>query len=205
MPAIDYYFTSSSPYVYLGHEEIRSVAGRHGLTLHARPIDLQVVWATSGQVPLAKRPKIRQDYRIIDLKRTAERRGLPINVRPKVFPVDPSLADLAVVALVDMGENPLDFMERVFTGLWVRDEDIFDRVVIEEHLAALGFDAAAVLAKAEGAEAAAVRKANSDAAVAACLPGAPGYVLSGEPFFGQDRIDDLEHALDSGRAPFTAD
>jgi 2-hydroxychromene-2-carboxylate isomerase len=37
------------------------------------------------------------------------------------------------------------------------------------------------------------------------VPGSPGYVLHGEPFFGQDRIDDLEHALDTGRAPFRAD
>lgn len=205
MATIDYYFTAASPYVYLGHEEILSVAGRHNATLQPMPVDVASIWAVSGHVPRAKRPQMRQDYGIIDLKRIAERRGLPMNVRPKFHPVDPALADLAAVALISMGENPLGFMEKVFTGLWVREEDISDRVQIETYLGALGFDAAAVIAKAESPESAATRKANSDAAVAALIPGVPGYVLAGEPFFGQDRIDDLEHALDSGRGPVHPD
>ena len=199
---IDYYFTSSSPYAYLGHEEIQSVAGRHNARLNPIPVDLAAVWAMSGQVPLAKRPKIRQDYRRIDLRRIAQRRDLPFNVEPKFFPVDASFADLCAVALIALGENPIAFMEKVFTGIWVRDEDISDRVQVETYLKELGFDAATVIAKAQAPDAAATRKANSDAAVAAGIPGVPGYVLAGEPFFGQDRIDDLEHALDSGRAPF---
>jgi 2-hydroxychromene-2-carboxylate isomerase len=205
MPAIDYYFTSISPFTYLGHEEIRSVAGRHNATLMPKPIDLKVLWAVTGHQPLAQRPTIRQDYRIIDLKRTAERRSLPINVRPKHFPADGTIADLATIALVSMGENALDFMELVFSGVWVRDEDIADRVQIEAYLERLGHSSKEVLERAEAPESAIIRKANSDAALAALIPGSPGYVLDGEPFFGQDRIDDLEHALDSGRAPFRAD
>lgn len=202
MPVIDYYFTSSSPYVYLGHEEIRSVAGRHNATLRPLAVDLSAVWSVSGQVPLAQRPKIRQDYRLVDLQRVAERRGLPLNVKPKFYPADPALADLVAVALVAEGQSPLDFMDRVFSGYWAREEDMADRLQIETYLTELGFDAAAIIERAEAPESAASRKANADAAVAAALPGVPGFVLNGEPFFGQDRIDDIEHALDSGRPPF---
>ncbi|GGD09140.1 2-hydroxychromene-2-carboxylate isomerase [Aureimonas glaciei] len=202
MPVIDYYFTSSSPYVYLGHEEIRSVAGRHNATLRPLAVDLSAMWAVSGQVPVAQRPKIRQDYRLIDLQRVAERRGLALNVKPKFSPADPALADLVAVALVAEGQSPLDFMDRVFSGYWAREEDMADRLQIEAYLSELGFDAAAIIERAESPESAAARKANADAAVAASLPGVPGYVLNGEPFFGQDRIDDLEHVLDGGRAPF---
>lgn len=204
-PVIDYYFTSISPFTYLGHEEIRSVAGRHNATLAVKPIDLKVIWAVTGNQPLAQRPQMRQDYRIIDLKRIAERRSLPINVRPKFFPADGSFADLVTVALVAMDINPLDFMESVFTGTWVRDEDIADRVQIEAYLDRLGLPKSEIIERAEAPESAAIRKANSDAALAACVPGSPSFVLNGEPFFGQDRIDDLEHALDTGRAPFRAD
>lgn len=205
MTVIDYYFTSISPFTYLGHEEIRSVAGRHNAKLAVKPIDLKVIWSVTGHLPLAQRPALRQDYRIIDLKRIAERRGLPINVRPKFFPADASFADLVTVALVSMQIDPLDFMETVFTGTWVRDEDIADRVQIEAYLEQLGLPAAEAIERAEAPESAAIRKANSDAAIAAAIAGSPGFVLNGEPFFGQDRIDDLEHALDTGRAPFRAD
>lgn len=202
MATIDYYFTSSSPYVYLGHEEIRSVAGRHNVTLRPLAVDLSAMWAVSGQVPVAQRPKIRQDYRLVDLQRVAERRGLALNVKPKFHPADPAFADLVTVALVAEGQSPLDFMDRVFSGYWAEEEDMADRLQIETYLTELGFDAAAIIERAEAPESAATRKANADAAVAASLPGVPGYVLNGEPFFGQDRIDDLEHVLDSGRAPF---
>ncbi|KQT55121.1 MULTISPECIES: 2-hydroxychromene-2-carboxylate isomerase [unclassified Aureimonas] len=205
MPVIDYYFTSISPFTYLGHEEIRSVAGRHNAKLAVKPIDLKVIWAVTGHLPLAQRPAMRQDYRIIDMKRVAERRGLPINVRPKFFPADASFADLVTVSLVALDISPLDFMETVFTGVWVRDEDIADRVQIEDYLKRLGLPASEIIERAEAPEAAAIRKANSDAAIAACIPGSPGFVLNGEPFFGQDRIDDLEHALDTGRRAFRAD
>ena len=35
--------------------------------------------------------------------------------------------------------------------------------------------------------------------------GSPGYVLDGEVFWGQDRIDFLADALKSGRAPYRAE
>jgi 2-hydroxychromene-2-carboxylate isomerase len=35
--------------------------------------------------------------------------------------------------------------------------------------------------------------------------GSPAYVLDGEVFWGQDRLDLLDDALASGRAPFKPD
>lgn len=204
MQSIEYFYTSSSPFTYLGHAAIRAAAAANGFALRPRAVDLKGIWAVSGAVPPAERPKVRQDYRIIELKRIAERRGLPINVRPRHWPVDPSLADLSSCALVGMGADPLDFMAKVFSGLWAREEDIGDRAQIAAYLAECGFDADRVIEQAESPTTATVRQANTDAAKAAGLPGVPGYVRSGEPFFGQDRIDDLVHATTSGRRPFDA-
>lgn len=204
MPDVDYYYTSISPFTYLGHAAIRAAAADNGFALRPRPVNLKELWAVSGAVLPAERPKVRQDYRIIELKRLAERRGRPINVRPRHWPVDPALADLATCALIATGADPLEFMEKLFSGLWARQEDIGDRDRIAAYLGECGFDADAILEKAAGAEAAAMRAENSRAAVEVGLPGVPGYVLAGEPFFGQDRIEDLVHALSSGRRPFDA-
>jgi 2-hydroxychromene-2-carboxylate isomerase len=43
---------------------------------------------------------------------------------------------------------------------------------------------------------------NTEAAISADLPGVPGYVLVGEPYWGQDRIEHLERALRTGREPY---
>jgi 2-hydroxychromene-2-carboxylate isomerase len=59
-----------------------------------------------------------------------------------------------------------------------------------------------VLARAEAPETAAIYARNGDEAIAADVFGAPGYVLDGEVFWGQDRLELLEDALASGRAPY---
>jgi hypothetical protein len=55
---------------------------------------------------------------------------------------------------------------------------------------------------ARGDAAAALRRENTQAAIAADVIGVPAYVLDGEAFWGQDRIDLLDRALSSGRAPY---
>lgn len=205
MPAtIHYYFTSISPFTYLGHDKIVEVARAQGAELAVKPVELPVLWASSGSVPLGQRSPTRQRYRIVELQRIADFRGLALNPRPKFFPADGTLADLATVALVDAGADPLGFMRRVFSSVWVDEEDIADEAVIAQHLEAEGHDPDRLLAVARSPEAAAIRRANSEEAVAADAIGVPAYVVDGEAFWGEDRIEHLEHALATGRAPFRA-
>lgn len=200
---IDYYFTSISPFTYLGHKAIGEVAARHGATLVFKPINLGGVWAESGAVPLPKRSPMRQRYRLIELQRSAELRRLPINPRPAHFPADPTLADHTAIAIVEAGGDPADYLALVFAALWAQDKDIADAAVLAEALTATGHDADAVLAAAGTDATAAIRARNTDEAVAADAVGAPAYVLDGEPFWGQDRIEYLERMLATGRAAFT--
>lgn len=199
---IEYYCTASSPWTYFGHAAIGAVAGKHGARLDIRPVGLAGVWEVSGGVPLAKRSATRQRYRLVELQRYSELRGLPIKLKPKYAPVDPSLADLATIAILLEGGDPFAFQEMAMKAYWSEEADIADRDVIAGLLEAAGFDAVAILARAGGEEAAATRQRNTDAAIAADAIGVPAYVLNGEVFWGQDRIDLLDRALTTGRAPF---
>lgn len=204
MAVIDYYYTSISPFTYLGHRAVEAVALKHGCAIAYKPIDLATVWEQSGAVPLARRAPLRQRYRLIELQRWAVLRGLPLNPKPAHFQVDPRLADQVTIALLDARLNPSDFMFRVFSGVWAREENISDPRILEAYLAELGFDADRILSAAQDEAAVERRLANSRAAIAADAIGAPTYVLAGEPFWGQDRIELLDHALESGRQPLTA-
>ena len=102
LSGIDYYFTSISPFTYLGHKAITDVAERHGATIAFKPVNLGGVWAESGAVPMPQRTPMRQRYRLIELQRAAELRGLPITPKPAHFPVDPSLADHTVIAVFEI-------------------------------------------------------------------------------------------------------
>ncbi|GKX35327.1 MAG: 2-hydroxychromene-2-carboxylate isomerase [Rhizobiaceae bacterium MnEN-MB40S] len=202
MAVIDYYFVGISPYVYLGHRALVDMAKRHGATVNYKPVTLKRLWAKSGSTPLADRPPVRRRYRFLELQRHAEARGLPLNLQPKHFPVDASLAELSVIAIVEQGGDPVDFMERVFSGVWVEDADVSDRDTVAGYLTATGFDAEAILEQAGSDEALALRDRYSREAVEADAIGVPAYVLNGEVFWGQDRIDLLESAIVTGREPY---
>lgn len=204
MATIDYYFTFASPWTYLGHAAIREVAKRHAARLNPKPVLLGGVWEVSGGVPLAKRSPTRQRYRLIELQRWSELRGLPIVLKPKWAPVDATLPDLCAAAIMLDGSDPLDFMARVFAAYWVEDLNIADEAVVASLLSASSYDAAAVVGKAREEEAAALRRKNTQEAIDADAIGVPAYVLNGEVFWGQDRIDLLEHALSTGRPPYTS-
>jgi 2-hydroxychromene-2-carboxylate isomerase len=205
MPAsIDYFLTSASPWVYLGHEAVRELAARHGATLVVRPVNLAEMFKVSGQVGLADRPAVRQRYRLIELQRAAEARGKPITLKPKHFPTNPALADLTICAILAEGGDPLDYMAAVFSALWAEERDIADEATLSALLTGMGFDAGAVLEKAGTPEIAAIRAKNTEDAIAVDATGVPSFVLNGEPFWGQDRLDLLDRALATGRAPFTA-
>lgn len=200
---IDYYFTSISPFSYLGHRAIEAVAAKHGAALAIKPVNLGGVWAQSGGVPLAQRSPMRQRYRLIELQRAADWRDLPIKLNPAHFPVDATLADHTVIAVVGAGGDASAYLDTVYRAIWAEDRNIADADVLAELLTAAGCDAAAVLDRAHCDAVAAIRARNTEEAIAADALGAPTYVVDGEPFWGQDRIELLDRMLESGRAPFT--
>jgi 2-hydroxychromene-2-carboxylate isomerase len=199
---IDYYFTCISPFSYLGHQAITDVAAKHGAALNIKPINLAGLWESSGAVPLPQRSAMRQRYRLIELQRCAEYRGLPITPKPAHFPVNPTLADQSVIAIIESGGNPQSYLASVFRAIWVNDRNISDETVLADLLGAAGHDTTAVLEKAQSDEIAAIRARNTEESVAADAMGAPAYVVNGEPFWGQDRIEMIDRMLTTGRAPF---
>jgi len=202
MAVIDYYFTSASPFTYIGHRALCEVAEKHRCEVRFKPVNLGAVWEVSGAVPPAKRPAVRQNLRMIELQRHAAFRGLKINVQPKYFPVDSSLADRVVIALVEAGHDPRYFMGKVFAGVWANEENIADAAVLASYLSQTGNDPVPALEDARQPWTAEIRERNAQEAIAANAVGVPTYVLNGEPFWGQDRIELLDHALAAGRPPY---
>src|SRR5688572_4462779 len=164
---------------------------------------LAKVFENSGGLPLAERPRARQDYRFLELQRWRARRGVPLNLKPKHFPTNPALADKSVIALVEAGRDPAAYMEAVFRACWADERDIADRNVVAEKLRASGSDPEPILAAAEREATDRTYQANTAEAVRINAIGSPTYVLNGEVFWGQDRLDLLAEALASGRAPYS--
>lgn len=204
MSRIDYSFTLVSPFTYLGHDTLMDMARRLNTEITYHPMRIGKIFGQSGAVPVPERPQNRQKLRLLELQRWAARRGLPINLQPAHFPTNPELADCSVLAILEAGGNPASFMSQILRAVWAEDKNIASDEVVAESLHATGHDATAILARAQTDEVIAAYDRETDWALAHDVVGAPSYHLNGEVFWGQDRIDLLEDAIQSGREPFSA-
>ena len=195
--SVDYYFSPQSPWAYLGHQRLADIARTAGVAINVLPVDFGgKVFPVSGGLPLAQRAAQRQAYRLVELKRFSEHLGLPLNLRPKYFPVSGDAAARLIIA-VDTIDGPAAAMKlsaAVLRGVWVDEVDIADVQALAAMLTALKLPADRL----DDARSQAVLEryeADTRAAIAAGVFGAPSYVIAGEIFWGQDRLDFVERRL----------
>jgi len=197
---VDYFASLNSPWTHLGAARLEAITARHGATLRIHPVDFTVIFPASGGVPVAKRSPQRQAYRLQELERWRTHLGIPIHVRPRCFPADERLAAQCVIAAREtLGDTPaIALAHRVLRALWEEERDIADRVTLAALIGDVGLDAEALLELGAEARWAERRASDSQAALARGVFGAPSYVVDGEVFWGQDRLDFVERRLTQG-------
>jgi 2-hydroxychromene-2-carboxylate isomerase len=201
---IDYYFSLVSPWAFIGHAMFMDTARRHGLEINYKPVFLGRVFAETGGLPLDKRHPVRQRYRLVELQRWRETRGLSFKLKPKYWPFEVNLADRTVIAIQAMHQDPDPFLRAAFAAIWQDERNLGDRAVLREITASVGLDAQAVQDFALRGAAEAIYTLNLENAIAADVFGSPAYVLDGEVFWGQDRLELLNDALGTGREAYRA-
>ncbi|MEQ9557788.1 MAG: 2-hydroxychromene-2-carboxylate isomerase [Rhodospirillales bacterium] len=195
---IDYYFTVTSPWSYLGDARLRAIADRHGWRINHKPVDMGDVFAVSGGLPLAKRPPQRVAYRMMELKRWRARLGVPLTLEPKFFPAADTAARRLILAAQHDGLDARRLGELVHAFMrlvWVDEKDIAETATLAAALDGQGLDSAHLLARADAADIDAAARANTEQAKSIGVFGAPTYVIGGELFWGQDRLDFVEEKV----------
>jgi carboxymethylenebutenolidase len=201
MPSIEYYFAPHSPWTYLGHLRLWDIARKARAPIEVLPMDLGgKVFPQSGGLPLPKRAPQRQAYRLLELKRFSEHLHAPLNLQPKFFPVaaDDAAKLIVAVALHDGEHAAMHITDAVLRAVWVQERNIADEATLaalleERELPARRLDDAHSQAVAERYE------DNTRRAIEAGVFGAPSYVIEGEIFWGQDRLDFVERRLQAAR------
>jgi 2-hydroxychromene-2-carboxylate isomerase len=200
---IDYYFSLVSPWAYIGHAPFMDIVRRHEVEVNYKPVFLGRVFSETGGLPLSQRHPARQRYRLVELQRWREKRGLSFNITPKHWPFDVNLADRFVIAVTTTGKSPDAFLRRAFSAVWEEERNLADPVVLAELAEQAGLDSSALMDIATGSTTEAIYAINLENAVDGDIFGSPAYVLEGEVFWGQDRLELLDDALKAGRAPYT--
>jgi 2-hydroxychromene-2-carboxylate isomerase len=187
-PAIEFWFEFASTYSYPAAMRIEQLARDAGVMVAYRPFLLGPIFAAQGwnDSPFnIYEAKGRYMWR--DLARICDALGLPLQ-RPSVFPRSGLHAARVALAGADEGWCPA-FVRAVYSASFAEDGDISSREVIAAILAPLVSDPAAVLARADSAEVKAQLRAQTEAAQAHGIFGSPSFVVSGELFWGNDRLE----------------
>jgi 2-hydroxychromene-2-carboxylate isomerase len=192
---IDYYDSMSSPWTYLGHLRFVKLVHRFGLTIRHKPMDLLKVWSVSGGLPLKQRAQQRQAYRHQELRRWRELLQVPCNLEPAHHPVADRRACYMVIAAMRRGLDWSTLSHAILRAVWVEDRDIADHATLVTIANENGMDGQVLLAATEDAAVQAEYLSNTEEAIRIGVFGAPTYVLDGELYWGQDRLQMLEWRL----------
>ncbi len=195
---IDYYFSPMSPWSYLGHERLGNIARKHRAQIRVKPVDFTKIFPASGGVPVAKRAPQRQKYRLVELARWKSFLGIPLTIQPKYFPYDATAASLLVLAAAKELDDKMAMLisSAIFKGCWVEERNMGEPEELLNIVKAQGLDAVALIAAARSEENIARYAALTEEAMARDVFGAPTYVYKDELFWGQDRLDFLDRALE---------
>lgn len=194
---VDYYFAPQSPWAYLGHQRFQTILKQAGAQVMVMPIDLGgKVFPISGGLPLGQRAPQRQAYRLTELERFSKWLGAPLHLKPTFFPVSGDDAARLIIA-VDMALGPeasMTISGAVLSAVWSQQRNIADEKTLAELLKEHQLPDSCL----EQSHSQAVQiqyEKYTQMAIDAGVFGAPSYVLNGEIFWGQDRLDFVERAL----------
>lgn len=199
-PPVQFWFEFASTYSYPAAMRIQQVAEAAGATLEWKPFLLGPVFQErlgTMDSPYNTNPA-RGRYMWRDLERLCARYGLPWK-KPSVFPRGSVLATR--IACLIAGEPWVgDFVRAVYTANFAEDRDISQQETIEAILRGLGRDPA-LIQRAGAPEVKAQLRSNTEAALQIGIFGAPNFIVGGELFFGQDRMEDALAFQREARAP----
>ncbi len=195
--AIEFYFDFASPYGYLASHRIDAIAERSGRSVAWKPFMLGAVFKVTGSGPLVETP-MKGAYAGRDIPRAARRLAVPFRF-PAGFP-HATLAPARAYYWLAATDAALahDFARATYHAYFGEGRDISRPEITAEIAAAIGLDAEALVgAIAEQAIKDRLRAVTDDA-IERGVFGSPFIFADGEPFWGNDRLDDVAAWLESG-------
>jgi len=203
---LDCYYSLSSPWAYFAGPRLQDIVRRHRVKLVLKPYDFQAVVTQTGGIPIRTRPVPRRTYHSEELARWRDYLGMPLNVEPRHYPQSTpnnpdwnKYAGWMVIAAQQQGLDAFVLSHALLRALWAEERDTslpHVRVAVADEN---GFDGAALQALEQAPATLAQYEAFNQEALRLGVFGAPTFVLAGERFWGQDRLDFVDRKLDRMR------
>lgn len=197
MKPIEFFFDFSSPYAYLASEKIEALAARFDRSVAYKPILLGAIFKSTGGAPLTEIP-LKGKYSMHDMARSARFMGVTFKL-PAPFPIGTVGAARALLWLQAQGSSKsTSWVHKTLRAYFAEGRNIGEPAVLAALAAELGIDPAALAAGIQEQPIKDKLKALNDEALARGVFGAPFIFVDGEPFWGQDRLAQIERWLERG-------
>lgn len=190
---VEFWFDFSSPYGYVASLWMDEFAAETGATVVWRPFLIGIVFKHSGSQPMLNFP-LKGDYARRDMVRAARRLGKDLKL-PETFPFSSVAASRAVYALEGDPAASQAVAKALYTAAYEQGQDISDPANVAAIATAAGHDVAERLAAPEVKQR---LKTVTDEAVERGIFGSPFFIADGEPFWGNEKRDDMRAWLENG-------
>jgi 2-hydroxychromene-2-carboxylate isomerase len=184
---LDFFFFIGSIYAYLASMRIGDLASRAGVTVNWRPFSVRDIMIEQDNLPRHQPTKMAYMWR--DSERRARRNGVPYAGRPP-HPIDPDQRANRVATFAKTEGWCEDFSRAAFRTWFLDAVAVGGPGTLEPIIAALGHDPAHVLARADDDDIRALYSAETDVARQAGGFGSPTFIVNGEMFWGDDRLEE---------------
>lgn len=206
MIEVSCFYSLSSPWAYFAGPRLQDIVRRHHARLLLKPYDFQAVVPRTGGVPLRTRPEPRRSYHALELERWRKHLAMPLQLTPKHYPADGKPdgwnkpAGWMVIAAQEARLDAPRLSHALLRALWAEERNTSDPAVRREIAFENEMDGDALTSAETGSLVQSLYQRYSGEAETLGVFGAPTYVLEGERFWGQDRLEFLDRALDARRA-----
>jgi len=196
---IDFYFDFLSSYGYFASLRIEEIAARHGRSVRWHSMLLGVsVMKTMGLKPLLETP-LKCDYVLRDTARYMRRHGIELRRKLTDPFMDPRAAARGFYWMRRHRPGQEAAFARIaFDRYWREGCDLGAPAQVAALAPAIGVDAAALLEGIESDEARTDLREAVAASLARGVFGSPFFFVDGEPFWGSDRLEQVDEWLSSG-------
>ena len=205
MIEVSCFYSLSSPWAYFAGPQQQDIVRRHRIRLVLKPYDFQEVAPRTGGVPLRTRPEPRRTYHALELDRWRKYLGMPLQLTPKHYPADGKPEGWnkppgwMVIAAQERGLDAQLLSHALLRALWAEERNTSDPTVRAAVADENGLPGKELVAEETSTKVQALYRDYSDEAERLGVFGAPTYILEGERFWGQDRLDFLDRALERKR------
>ena len=194
---IDFYFEFASPYGYLASLRIGSIAAAYERDLVWRPIMLGAALKATGTGPNMQVP-MKGPYLLRDAPRFARMLDVPFAL-PPVMPMNSLAASRAYWWLFDQDRDMAEALaQTVYHAHWGEGRDVSSPEQVAEIAETLGIGRADLLEAVQDPAVKARLKAETDRSLERGVFGSPFIFVDEEPFWGADRLDQVERWLRTG-------